>query len=650
MADRFLLRFGAALGVVATAVGLLIRLRVMLGAPLPPPTPALWLLLAFRDDVLAAAAIVVIVTLIFWRAPRSGAAVLVAIFGALALIQFALSEAVLFLGHAVRREDLQTGFHPLIFTGSAAGGVLITVLIVLGAYAGGVVLAYRYAQVSRPASSPARILVRIAALAIVLAITAWIFPSFETGRNALFSIPELLQGPTAVLGKEVVIPKPDIDVKSVRELAGNVEPSSWLSDDYPLARRAPVRSAEAISLPKGVKPNFVFIVMESMRAEEVGAFGNDPPGVTPNLDALARDGIRIDRAYSTGSFTPEGELGVLYGVLASPWELIIRSHPDAKLTGFPEILKDEGWRSLLWMHSSDHTMYLGGRFYRRHGIPVIDGRDFLPDDPRTSWGFSDRVLMKHAFDAVDRLPEPFAALVLTISNHHPFKVPEDAGSPLPGGAGEAAQLGGVHTQAMLQTMHYADEAVGDFFAKARTRPWFANTVFVICGDHGITVAPARRKMTRHVFFELRHRVAMIIYSPMLPHGVTIPGPASQADILPTLLGASGITHPLAAVGRDLFDPAQHDPLRPVISYEFSARTVTVVRGNFVYHATVAKDSVSLTEELLVDNERDPQGENNLIMRNPVMAQACRRAASIYLRTYGWLLANDRAGLPPNSLH
>ncbi|HEY2322942.1 MAG TPA: LTA synthase family protein [Thermoanaerobaculia bacterium] len=635
MADRFLLRFGVALGAAAMAVGLLIRIRVILGAPLPPSHPALWLFLALRDDVLAFAAVVLITMLLFGKMPRTGAVVLTIEILVLVVIQFALSEAVLFFGHAVRREDLQAGFHPLIFTGSAAGGVLITFLIVLGVYAAGVLVAVRWRPTPR--------LSWLVATPIVLAITAIVFPAPETARNALFTIPELLRGPTSALGQEAFIPKPDIDVKSIRELAGKVDGSLWLSGDYPLARRAAPRSAQAISLPKGLKPNFVFIVMESMRAEEMGVYGNDPPGVTPNLDALARDGIRIDDAYSAGSVTPDGEAGVFYGALASPFEVIMTAHPDARLAGFPEILKDEGWRSLLWIHGSDQTLYLGGRFYRRHGVPVIDGRDFPPGEPATNWGFSDRALMRHALVAVDRMPQPFGALVLTISNHHPFQLPSDAKSPLPGGAGEAAQLVGRHTPAMLQTMHYADEAVGDFFAKARTRPWFKNTVFVICGDHGTIIPPAQRKMTRHVFFELHHRVAMLLYSPLLPHGIVIPGPASQVDILPTLLGASGMTHPWAGVGRDLLDPAPRDPLRPVVAFDHAANTVTVARGTFVYHATA-----SLTDELLVDNARDPQGEHNLIASEPAVAQACRRAASIYLRTYGWLIAHDRAGLPPTA--
>jgi phosphoglycerol transferase MdoB-like AlkP superfamily enzyme len=312
-----------------------------------------------------------------------------------------------------------------------------------------------------------------------------------------------------------------------------------------------------------------------------------------------------------------------------------------------------------------------------HGIRTIDGRDFPPNAVTTSWGYSDRELMNRALEALDHLHEPFASMVLTITNHHPFQLPSDAppydttatsdqrpasseqrtatgdqrtaNSRLRGSTTLRASLGqmaGHHTAAMLQTVHYSDFAIGEFFEKARSRPWFANTIFVICGDHGSAVPPAGRPMTKHVFYELRHRIPLIFYSPRLPqHGVVVPGPASQADILPTVLGLARIQTPLAGSGRDLFDLPNGDPDRPIVSMNFDAHVLTVNRGRYSYHAVVPAGTIRLTSELLVDRERDPSGQTNLIDRESGAAVACRRAASIYLRTYGWIIANDRLMLP-----
>ncbi len=153
-------------------------------------------------------------------------------------------------------------------------------------------------------------------------------------------------------------------------------------------------------------------------------------------------------------------------------------------------------------------------------------------------------------------------------------------------------------------------------------------------------------MTKHVFYELRHRIPLIFYSPRLPqHGVVVPGPASQADILATVLGLAGVRTALAGTGRDLFDVAHDDPDRPIVSMNFDAHVLTVNRGRYSYHAVVPAGTTRLTAELLVDREGDPNGQTNLVDRELGVAAACRRAASIYLRTYGWIIANDRLTLP-----
>ena len=116
-------------------------------------------------------------------------------------------------------------------------------------------------------------------------------------------------------------------------------------------------------------------------------------------------------------------------------------------------------------------------------------------------------------------------MVLTITNHHPFQLPSDAGKPplaidvpeergymrLPG----MHSLVGRHTVPMLRTMNYTDEAIGDFFEGARRRPWFSETIFVVTSDHGLPIAPLSGRMTTHRLEELRHRVPLLFYAPDL---------------------------------------------------------------------------------------------------------------------------------------
>jgi hypothetical protein len=317
-------------------------------------------------------------------------------------------------------------------------------------------------------------------------------------------------------------------------------------------------------------------------------------------------------------------------------------------------------RSFLWIHNGDQNFYHRDRFYRPRGFQLIDGRDFPRTDPRTGWGYSDRTLARRAVAALDRASEPFAAEVLTVSNHHPFQVPSDARSHFPPLAGpksgvfsflEFEQPMG-RLSRMLQTVHYTDEAVGDFFRIAASRPWFSRTIFVIGGDHGLSILPYQRPIeTLPALTELRHRIPLILYSPLLAPG-RVPGPASQADVLETVLGLAGIQLPRSGIGRDLLDRDQFDPGHPVVLWSAPGRLVTLVNRTRMYQASVPDEpsptvSFPLTEEDLIDPAADPDGNRNLLPVEPGTAEKDRQIVQNYAEIYPWLLSSGRSGLPRN---
>ncbi|HEX5855727.1 MAG TPA: LTA synthase family protein, partial [Thermoanaerobaculia bacterium] len=430
-----------------------------------------------------------------------------------------------------------------------------------------------------------------------------------TSRHPLLALPALARDPSAR--------PPDGEAPSFRRLAGAGAPAR------PAPAAPAARAAGAPSLPFGTRPNVVFLLLEGVRSEELGAWGG-LAGLSPRLDDLARHGVRVDHAYSPGTHTPEGELALWYGLLASPRSLILTEQPDLPRDGLPETLASAGWKSFLWIHNGDQTFYRRGRFYASRGFRLVDGRDFDPGEPRTNWGYSDRALMRAAVRAFDRLEEPFAAMALTVSNHHPFQVPSDAvtsfqppASPRGGfvNVPGLSRILGLHTGAMLKTIHYTDEALGSFFDLARVRPWFKRTIFVISGDHGLPIAPLEGTPTPHRFASLRHRVPLVFFSPLLAGGLTLEGPASLADVPATLLGLFGLPAG-AGDGRDLF--AEKPAERPVIAWDDEGRTVTAASRDFVYHAALAPGAggtLAATEEALF-SVRDEAGAVDLAPREP----------------------------------
>jgi N-sulfoglucosamine sulfohydrolase len=69
-------------------------------------------------------------------------------------------------------------------------------------------------------------------------------------------------------------------------------------------------SANAADGPK--RPNVVLIIADDMAWEDCGAYGN-PKVRTPNIDRLARDGMRFDRAFVTASSCSPSRSSLLTG-------------------------------------------------------------------------------------------------------------------------------------------------------------------------------------------------------------------------------------------------------------------------------------------------------------------------------------------------
>ncbi len=128
---------------------------------------------------------------------------------------------------------------------------------------------------------------------------------------------------------------------------------------------------------------------------------------------------------------------------------------------------------------------------------------------------------------------------MTTSNHRPYTYP--AGKiDIPAATGRG---GGVK---------YADYAVGQLLALARTKPWFEDTLFVFVADHcaasaGKTELPIKK-----------YEIPLIIYGPAHVKPQRIDTMMSQVDIAPTVLGLLNFSYTTKFMGRDILkmDPSR----------------------------------------------------------------------------------------------
>src|SRR5205823_2908324 len=192
--------------------------------------------------------------------------------------------------------------------------------------------------------------------AIIGAVTEHFVHGEGLARNpvvAVFMIERELRAAPRTLFENA---KPRLPITSIRDFVPSGLPRTYLDPQYPLAY-LPGHVTMPINVPPGMKPNIVLFVMESLRATEVGCYGAELSNITPNLDALARNGIRVEDMYSSGTYTASAELALWYGLPPTPREILITSRPRVAIDGLPEILRSAGWNTMMWVHSGDLDFY-----------------------------------------------------------------------------------------------------------------------------------------------------------------------------------------------------------------------------------------------------------------------------------------------------
>jgi len=155
--------------------------------------------------------------------------------------------------------------------------------------------------------------------------------------------------------------------------------------------------------------------------------------------------------------------------------------------------------------------------------------------------------MKEADDAFAE-DRPFFHFVMTTSNHRPYTYP-DGRIDIPSRTGRE---GGVK---------YTDYAIGKYLEKARAKPWFTNTLFVIVADHcaasaGKTDLPIKR-----------YEIPLLIYNPGLVPSERVGTLCSQIDYAPTLLGLLNWTYESRFFGKDILKMGSDDERAFISTYQ-----------------------------------------------------------------------------------
>lgn len=310
------------------------------------------------------------------------------------------------------------------------------------------------------------------------------------------------------------------------------------------------------SIDKQIRPNVIFICVESLSGDFLKTFGNEK-NITPTLDSLANNSLFFENLYATGTRTVRGMEAITLSIPPTPGRSIVKRKDNQGLFTIGEVFKEKGY-SRNFFYGGDGYFDNMNTYFGGNGFNIIDrGRGFLldasinttrtniDDDEVTfenAWGVCDMDLYNKVLKEADKAydsKKPFFDFVMTTSNHKPYTYPEGK-IDIPSGTGRDGAV------------KYTDYAINEFLKQAKEKPWYKNTVFVIMSDHCASSAGRWELDIKNY-----HIPAFIINLPN-KSPLKLNQLASQIDLFPTLFAQFGWDYNSNLFGQNILkmDPAE----------------------------------------------------------------------------------------------
>lgn len=417
-----------------------------------------------------------------------------------------------------------------------------------------------------------------------------------------------------------------------------------------------------LSIVSAEQPNILLVTVDDMNCDSVGVFGSKLPDTTPNIDSLARQGLRFQYAHvQVGNCMPGRN--VMFSGLYSHNNRMEGFYQikDPHYPHLSDLLQAGGYFTAIFgkvAHSTPYTPYNWSLV-----LDVIDGEKLHIKDADSYFRAT-----KTGIKASKRAKKPFYLNVNISDPHKPFYgmnqrqelvddrhkpsryfTPDEV--PIPGFLYDAPKI-------RLELAHYymsvrrADDCVGEILRALEESGESENTVVMFLSDHGMALPWAKTALYHHSTW-----TPWIVRWPgkIAPGTIDESHMISAVDLTPTLMDVAGIETTTPFDGHSFFSilegktqrnrnhifkeynensGAGRHPIRGVQSKQFlylfnpwsdgenKFKTATTGTLSYVQMQERAKHDPLMAERLrffdhrsieeLYDVENDPNCLNNLV--------------------------------------
>ena len=354
--------------------------------------------------------------------------------------------------------------------------------------------------------------------------------------------------------------------------------------------------------------------------------------VTPNLNRLVKEGMYFSNYYSQVSVgtSSDSEFTINTSLMPAKVGVAFVSYFDREYVTIPKLFKSLGYYNMSF-HANKGDFWNRNSMYKSLGYDKFYDQKAFNIDETIGLGLSDKSFFRQLTPILKKENDNhqnFYATLIMLTNHTPFPdISSYSKDPLDlkmyvtenGETKAYPYLEGTVLGRYLQSVHYADEALGELMEHLETNGLLENTVLMFYGDHDARLSSSEYKRFYNYDYkndksldetdpnykkygyyehELNRSVPFFFWSKNDNQKInkTITNVMGAYDILPTLGNMFGFYNKYA-LGSDIFNTNNDN-------------TVIFPNGNYVtnkiYYNSQADEAYDIEKKEVIAKELEPK--------------------------------------------
>ena len=354
--------------------------------------------------------------------------------------------------------------------------------------------------------------------------------------------------------------------------------------------------------------------------------------VTPNLNRLVKEGMYFSNYYSQVSVgtSSDSEFTINTSLMPAKVGVAFVSYFDREYVTIPKLFKSLGYYNMSF-HANKGDFWNRNSMYKSLGYDKFYDQKAFKIDETIGLGLSDKSFFRQLTPILKKENDKhqnFYATLIMLTNHTPFPdISSYSKDPLDlkmyvtenGETKAYPYLEGTVLGRYLQSVHYADEALGELMEHLETNGLLENTVLMFYGDHDARLSSSEYKRFYNYDYkndktldetdpnykkygyyehELNRSVPFFFWSKNDNQKInkTITNVMGAYDILPTLGNMFGFYNKYA-LGSDIFNTNNDN-------------TVIFPNGNYVtnkiYYNSQADEAYDIEKKEVIAKELEPK--------------------------------------------